>query len=382
MVNKYLPFVLGGIESHMGNLARELTKAHIADVHLLGAQAPERLHRLDFDLSGVSFEELQTSKLIANTPIAPSLSQKLIDLSEQADILHFHMPYPYADYAYLKALHKHSKLSKKPLVISYHSDIVRQKFLKQMYKPVMHSFLSRADAIVVSSPQLQRSSDALKKYQNKVFVVPFGCDTEFFGSFTGEDKASERMAQRKKLSLTEPESPLTLFVGRLVYYKGIDVLLNAFTAVPGTLVIVGTGPYKTQLVEQTLDLGLQHRVHFVPSMSAYELALTYAAADLLVLPSIANSEAFGLVQIEAHAAATPTVASRLATGVSFATSHGEDGILVEPNKPDALARAINVLYQNPSYLSELAKNAKNRAQKLFSYQNMCQGFANIYDSLL
>ncbi len=381
MVNKYLPYVLGGIEGHIADISRELCKNPELSIDVLGA-SPDlnkpRVSKQENLSQNLRWHEVATWKTIANTPIAPHLSQKIIEMSASADIIHMHMPYPYGDYAYLRALAKSDTLKDIPLVVTYHADIVKQKEIKKLYKPVMNKFLSRAHTIIVSSPQLKENSSDLAPFKDKVEVIPFGCDTEFFKQYVVGDKRHEAQAYRAELSMSEHKRPLILFVGRLVYYKGIEVLLKALTQIDADLVIVGKGPLKTSLVQQSLELKLTHRVRFIDQLSQENLAKAYAAADVLCLPSIANSEAFGLVQIETHAAKTPTVASALTTGVSFATKHGVDGLLFESGNDKELARSLNMLFTHKDLLEKLSEQAFKRAQEVFSFEQMTQKTLEVY----
>lgn len=157
----------------------------------------------------------------------------------------------------------------------------------------------------------------------KVRVVPYGIDPAPFSATaeTQESAAQARMAFG---------APLTLFVGRLVPYKGVDVLLKALPHVPGSLVIVGDGPLRGDLETLAAQLGLGGRVHFVGSVSRSDLVALLHAADVLALPSVTPNEAFGLVQLEAHACGVPVVSTSLPTGVPFANLHGVTGLVVTP----------------------------------------------------
>lgn len=387
MLNKYLPNVLGGIENHIAELTRELCNRKDVTIDLLAAKPDVSQLTMLHDISapnesGVKWHEVDTWKVLANTPIAPKLTDGLLMLSEQSDIIHMHMPYPFGDFAYLQACKRSGALKSKPLVVTYHSDIVRQKKLKKLYEPTMHKFLSHAHTIIVASPQLKENSIDLAPYKDKVQVVPFACDVDYFDQFVTGERAREIQSWKGKVSLSQGKRPLILFVGRLVYYKGVDVLLRALTEVDADLFCVGDGPLKTSLVQTCLELNLQDRVYFINQLSKEELAKSYAAADVLCLPSVANSEAFGLVQIEAHASKTATVSSKLPTGVSFATKDGMDGLLFEPGNSKDLANKLNTILSQPELLEKLSQGAYQRAHELFSFKNMIDGTYRVYQDIL
>jgi rhamnosyl/mannosyltransferase len=177
--------------------------------------------------------------------------------------------------------------------------------------------------------------------------------------------------------------PLVLFVGRLIYYKGIEVLARAIPEVAAQFVLIGRGPDRTLLEALAAsDPALAARIHLIDYADAAELAAWYHAADLLVLPSIEPSEAFGLVQIEAHAAATTVVSTRLKTGVPYANLDGVTGLTVEPRNADALAGALNALLADPDLRTRLGRQAQARALAEFSAAHMIESVLAVYAEAL
>jgi rhamnosyl/mannosyltransferase len=176
-------------------------------------------------------------------------------------------------------------------------------------------------------------------------------------------------------------APRVLFVGRFVYYKGVDVLVDAMADCPGTLLLVGEGPLEPQLRQQVRDRGLQDRVQFIGRVSDDELPAYYQAADLFVLPSIARTEAFGVVQVEAMAAGVPVVSTRLPTGVPWVNQHGISGLVVPPGDRRALADAIGRVLTDDSLRSSLGANAAARAEALFASSRMIDTFRRVVESI-
>jgi rhamnosyl/mannosyltransferase len=169
---------------------------------------------------------------------------------------------------------------------------------------------------------------------------------------------------------------LVLFVGRLVYYKGADVLVRAMAGLDADLVLVGRGPLGAELRRVALEAGT--RAVFLPPQDDDELAAWYRAADVLCLPSVARSEAFGLVQIEAHAAGTPVVSTSLPTGVRFANLDGITGLVVPPGDPRALRAALERLLADDELRRRLGGQARERAVREFTVPRMVAGTVEVY----
>jgi rhamnosyl/mannosyltransferase len=262
------------------------------------------------------------------------------------------------------------------LVVTYHSDIVRQAALLRFYLPFMHRFLRRASAIIASSPPYVESSDVLRQYREKVHVVPLGIHTRLYGS-----AAPARVASL--LSEWSPDNePLILFVGKLRYYKGVDVLLRAAPLLRrGRVLIVGGGPERGRLDVLCEQLEAGERAHFLGALSDEELlALRHAARQsggLFVLPATQRSEAFGLVLLEAMASGLPLVTTELGTGTSWVNKAGVTGRVVPPNDPEALATALNDLLASPGTLAAMHSAARERARR-FDLSRMVEGVEAVY----
>jgi rhamnosyl/mannosyltransferase len=170
-----------------------------------------------------------------------------------------------------------------------------------------------------------------------------------------------------------------LFVGRLVYYKGVDVLIDAMAHIHATLLIVGEGPLEAELRRRAVVRGIQDRVVFLGEVAAESLPAYYHASDVFVLPSVANTEAFGVVQLEAMAAGVPVVSTKLPTGVSWVNEDGVSGLLVAPGDPIALADSIGRLLADPVLRNRLGQNASRRAELLFSRDRMIESFKDVIE---
>jgi rhamnosyl/mannosyltransferase len=229
------------------------------------------------------------------------------------------------------------------------------------------------DLILTSSPNYIESSPFLRPLKAKCQAVPLGIELERF------IKPPEALPAFLAALKAKP-GPLLLFTGRLRYYKGLQFLLEAMSAMPAEtrLVIVGIGPQEAALKELTARLGLEDKVIFAGEISDEELPAYYAAADIFVLPACERSEAFGLVQLEAMAAARPVVSTELGTGTSYVNQHGKTGLVVAPSNPAALAEAVNKLLGDKELRESMGRRGRERARAEFSLAKMVDRLEEIY----
>ncbi len=350
----YFP-VLGGIENYIKILAEaHTTMGHQVTV-LVCAPGP-RTERLT--MNGVEVIKAARLATVASMPL--SLAQPLHALRLRADVVHIHSPYPLGEIT--AWLFK----PRTPLIITHHSDVVRQQGWLRLYGPLLRRILRRADRILATSPPYIESSPWLHPIRDKCTVVPLGVDHRRFHPPTRPFDGP----------------PTLLFVGRLRYYKGLDTLLRALPALPGVqLNVVGTGPMETAWQVLTHDLELDTRVHFLGEVSDADLPLLYRQAHLFVLPANARSEAFGMVLLEAMASGLPCVSTELGTGTSWVVQDGVTGRVVPPHSPEAMAAAIGELLANPARLWEMGRAARARVEAEFTQERMVERVLNAYHTV-
>jgi len=357
----YYP-VLGGIENHVKVVAeRQAKDGHDVTVLVTSptAQTTEEMRQ------GVHIIKAGRLATVASTPL--SIHYGLILRRQRPDVLHLHFPYPLAEVSFLLAGHSQGA------VLSYHSDVVRQKQILRFYRPVMMRALERVDRILVASPNYQSSSIVLPHFAEKCRIVAYGIEADRFGN-SDSDEAS---ALRQSLG----PGPLLLFVGVLRYYKGLDYMIRAMAHVEAKLVIVGGGPMETAWHALVRELGLEERIHFAGRVPDAQLPAYYGACDIFVLPASERSEAFGLVQLEAMHSGLPVISTELGTGTSFVNKHMESGLVVPPKDPNSLAQAANRLITDHTLRAQLAAGAQARAQE-FSVDHMMQGIYAAYTEAL
>lgn len=348
--------VIGGIENHIRLLCRELAAMPGLDVRILATSTTRKssVERLD----GVQVTRTARIAHLSSTPLSIRLPLELRRL--RPDVVHLHFPYPPGELAALLAT------PDVPTVVTYHSDIVRQRTLLKLYGPALRMVLGRAARILPTSPAYLERSPWLRVVRDRCTVVPLGIDPS---PFVGLPR--------------QGDGRTLLFVGRFRYYKGLHHLLEAMTLLPeARLVLVGGGPLEETLRAQSEALGLSRRVEFATEVSDAELPGFYARADVFVLPACEPSEAFGLVLAEAAAAGLACVSTELGTGTSYVNVNEETGLVVPPSDPAALAAACRRLLVDPGLRERLGAAGRTRAAALFDIRRVAAEVASIYSEVI
>ena len=360
----YYP-VVGGIENHMRLICRGLKAyPHIEPTVLVTSRTSKTVIE---EIDGIRVIKAGRLATVSSAPISLSLLAWVHRL--EADITHLHFPYPIGELAYMLVGRS------RKMVITYHSDIVRQRYLLQVYKPFLHRLLARADKITVSSPNYIQSSPYLRPLADKCAVIPHGADLRRFA----ETEEVKHRAQEIRQCYAPP---LILFVGLLRYYKGLSFLIKAMAEIEARLLVVGQGPQGEQWQELSRQLGLQQKVIFLGRVSDEELVALYHACDVFVLPAIHRSESWGAVQIEAMACGKPVVCTELGTGTSFVNVHGQTGLVVPPRDSAALAAAMRMLLENEPLRKQMGQRAQERATREFSFSAMVDQLVTLYRGVL
>ena len=359
--------VVGGIENHIRLLARGLRAEGVEARVLVTNTGTSTLHQT---IDRVPVTKTGRQARILSTPISLSYLTELRRQSAMVDLVHLHSPYPFAELAQLLLGRA------KPTVISYHSDIVRQKRTGKLYAPFLRKVLQRAALVAASSPAYIESSPFLRDVHKKCRVIHYGIETERFQ----ETEQIRRDAQR--LRNQHGDLPLLLFIGRLRHYKGVDVLIRAMRLIKARLLIVGTGPMQETWQELARTENLADNVLFLGDGSEKESLAARYAADIFVLPSTNRAEALGIVQLEAMACGMPVVSTELGTGTSYVNRDGETGLVVAPNNPRALAAAINKLLENPAMRTWMGTKGRRRVNTEFTFQEMIDTTISFYREAL
>lgn len=356
----YFP-VTGGIENHIRLLAREQVRLGHDVVVLVTNLKPRTVEE---NLEGVRVIKAARLVHVASTPLSLSFFRLMGKIPTQ--VVHLHFPYPPGEIA--NYLFGRGEVT----VFTYHSDVVRQKFILALYHPFLLRILSRADGIIVTSPRYLDSSPYLRLFREKCAVIPLGVEVERFASAPAEEVQSIRRLYGQ---------PLLLFVGKLRYYKGIPYLLEAVKDLEVRLLIVGSGPMEKGWKKLSASMGLDGKVFFLGEVEDERLPAFYHACDLFVLPASHRSEAFGTVLIEAMAAGKPVISTELGTGTSWVNRDGETGFVVPPRDPRALAAAIKRLLEDQPLRIRMGEKARLYARS-FSVEEMAYKVLSFYQELL
>jgi rhamnosyl/mannosyltransferase len=370
----YYP-VLGGIENHVRVLA-EAGVARGHEVTVLVTSRDRRTRREE--LNGVQVIKTARWVNVSSAPISPAMFVEARKLARTADIIHLHFPYPLGEMARLFS----GACAR--TIITYHSDIVRQKLLRTVYQPFLWRILRQADRLIATSGRYIDTSPYLSQFKSKCSIIPLGTDVAQFAQLKPETVA-DLQSSLLTYGSKSPDTPqfVLLSVGRLRYYKGLDDLIRALPQIPNAkYVIVGEGPMYDEWQQLARSMGVADRVLFAGEVSDLELPYYYAACDLFVLPANARAEAFGTVIVEALAAGKPVISTEVGTGTSWVNVHGETGLVVPPHDPPALAAAINELLNDAGRRAQLGRAARDRAQTEFTVERMIDRVYAEYERLL
>lgn len=370
-VGKFIPPPFGGVESHVDTLLRAL-QPHLP-VGLIAADSPlepEVSRRLPYPVWACR----NWGKFDAVT-LSPGVLTQALRLMRRGlvRLLHLHLPNPWADALSLLAPRQ------LPIVATWHSDIVRQRRLMMLYRPIQRAALQRFDRVIVPTRAHLESSIQISgvRKAEAIRIVPFGIDVDALAP------SYARPSTWSDLRRWSSGECLIATVGRHVYYKGYHHLLRAFSLMGSRarLVMVGHGPLTAGLQRYARQLGIDHRVRWLTAADRADVVAALHACDIFTLPSIERSEAFGLASAEAMACGRPTVVCRLANGVDVLNRHGLTSLVVPPNDPSALAHALDRLASDPTLRLTMGAAARQWVGQTFSIERMVAGTLATYQEL-
>lgn len=286
-------------------------------------------------------------------------------LAKSADIIHYHFPWPFADLMHLITQ------PTAPSVMTYHSDIVRQRLLGLVYAPLQRRMLHSMKALVATSPSYVKSSPVLAtpNIAGRVRVIPLAID-EFSYPAIGDDSVFDRIHIRYG-------EPFFLFVGVLRYYKGLRSLIRAALTTRAKIIIAGSGPECDELQRLKLELKLENVILTGRISNAEKISLL-KHCRALILPSHLRSEAYGMVLVEAAMFGKAMISCEIGTGTSFVNLNNETGLVVEPGNPEALAEAMNNLTEDMALAECYGRAARLRYEQLFSSEALGRAYSSLY----
>lgn len=376
-VGKFWPPYAGGIERAMRDLCLALSRRNV-EASVLAHATPPSWRSVRYQDEGLPVSLAACPGQLAYAPISaafPVLLGRMI-ARHKPEALHLHMPNPAAFWALMLPAAR-----RLPWIVHWHSDIPLAdapgavRAIYPAYRWFETALLRRAACVIATSPDYRDSSVALRPWLDKVRVIPLGIEAA--GS-------TPEPAREVALRLWPGDGLRVLAVGRLSHYKGYDVLLDALADAPGVqLLLIGDGECMSALRAQVDRLGLASRVNLAGRLDDGQRDAAYAAAELFCLPSVARSEAFGVVLLEAMRSHLPVVASRVpGSGMAWVLDHGGAGRLVAPADAAALATALSDLARDSATRQQLAEAGHRRWQKHFTLDASADQVAALYREVL
>lgn len=353
------PDTMGGVEQVINQIARGASKEGIeTDVLSL---TPDRVPRT-IEIDGYMAHRARLDLQIASTGVSVSALLRFAQLAKKADVIHYHFPWPFMDLVHF------ATRVKKPTVVTYHSDIIRQKHLLKIYRPLKWKFLGDVSRIVATSPNYLITSDVLAKFRHKVSVIPIGLDKATYPIPSSEKQAYWRDKLGPKFFL---------FVGVIRYYKGLHILMEAAKGVDYPIAIVGAGPIENELKQQAAQLGLIN-IHFLGHLADEDKVALLMLCYGVLFPSHLRSEAFGVSLLEGAMYGKPMISSEIGTGTTFINIADETGLVVPPGDPLALRQAMQYLWEHPKQAAVMGKKAEERYWQYFTADKMVRSYVDLY----
>ena len=358
----FYPDSMGGLEQAIAQMVGATEKMGVQN-RILSVTTERKPARL---LWGEATHFRYTQSItIASNSISLSMLRDFRQHVEWADVVHYHFPWPFADLLHLLCR------VRKPSILTYHSDIVRQRKLMWIYRPLMRAFLGRVNRIVATSPNYILTSEVLRCYPHKTSVIPLGLNP---GSYP--IPKAEALARWRSVV----GEGFFLFVGVIRYYKGLHILLDAVHKSKLRVVIVGAGPIEQELRERADSMELRN-VRFLGALPDEDKVALLQLSAAVVFPSHMRSEAFGVTLLEGAMFGKPLISSEIGTGTSYVNIHCETGLVVKAGDPAALRNAMEQLEANPELQVRLGQGARKRFEENFLADQMGETYQDIYREL-
>jgi len=358
----FIPEVNGGIPEIMRLLAAGLAgrcRSQVLVSRVRGSSTSELIE-------GIEVHRAAAVKSVWSMPISPSFPFLVWRTARRVDVVDYHAPFPLVDLAVSLWFPRRTAL-----IVHWHSEIVAQRRLLPVVGPFIRRTLQRADRIIVSTPAMIEQSPFLKPFAGKCTVIPYGIDVDYWKSLDAGELT--RIAELRAL-----HPRLIVATGRLVAYKGFHVLIDAMRDVDGTLIIVGTGALEGALRQRIEEAGLEERVRLVGYLERRELKCLLHACRVFTMPSVEESETFGIAQVEAMACGKPIVNTRLLTGVPWVARDGIEARTVPPGSTSALADALTRVLDHEDEAAAMGARSLRRAETTFSFSTFLMDTLKVF----
>lgn len=360
----YYPDIFGGVCEFIRQLTYGTQKLGVENSLIV--LTPNKTYPKVENINGLKVYWCPSTFEAGSTPFSFKAIKLFKRLVQEMDIIHYHYPYPFAD-----ILDGFTNSDTKK-VVTYHSDIIKQKYLSALYAPIRDKFFKKVDRIVATSPNYVETSEVLQRFKSKVDVITIGL-------FEGLYKS---VSEEKLKSWAEKLDPkYFLFVGAMRYYKALPILIRAAEQNKLPVLIVGGGRDQKKYIELAKDLDAPN-VKFLGALNEEDKAALIKLSYAVVLPSHLRSEALGITLIEGAMMGKPLISCEIGTGTTYVNLDKKTGLVCPPKNPEALSQAMVKLWKNGTETQKMAEQALARYKSNFTGELMANSYANLYEELL
>ena len=357
-----LPESFGGVEQVIDQIARGTTLLGVENIVLALSNSPTSFPSY---FHGYKLYTAKRNFEIASNGFSWEAVRLFNKLSKNVDVIHHHFPWPFADLM-------HQLVSpKKPTIVTYHSDIIRQRLLLKLYDPLKTKFLRSVDKIIATSPNYLQTSSTLKTFLDKTEVIPIGLDKQTY------PEPDPKLIQKYK---NEYGERFFLFIGSFRYYKGLSFLIQAAKEITFPVVIAGSGPTEIELKAYVQRENLTN-IFFIGQISEENKSSLLKACYAVIFPSHLRSEAFGVTLLEGAMFQKPLISCEIGTGTTYVNIDQETGIAIDPFNPKSIAKAMIWLWNHPKEANEMGQRAGARFELLFTAERMAHSYNDLYERL-
>jgi rhamnosyl/mannosyltransferase len=358
---------MGGIESVAWELTEGLNRLGVPTSVLCSSHRWRSVHQVAS--GGYAVVRAGTVGSLLSTSLAPPMPHLLRRMARTADVVHLHMPDPMAAASFWVARPRAA------LVVHWHSDVVRQRRALRAYEPLQRWLLRRADAIVATSAAYADASGPLAPWRGKVHVIPIGIS---------DNRSTACSVKARALRERHGGRRIVFALGRMTYYKGFDVLIDAASALTDDCVVLigGEGELLPELRARVAARGLSDKVRLLGHVKDADLSSHFEACDIFCMPSTVRAEAYGVAMLEAMLMGKPIVATDIAgSGVPWVNLHGRTGLNVPVREPATLTAALHELLADDALRARLGAAARQRYEQEFRAELMTQRMVDLYRGL-
>jgi rhamnosyl/mannosyltransferase len=358
-----LPESIGGVEQVINQIARGTGALGVENTVLSLSNSPSD-HPTP--MHGYQLITTQRSFELASNGFSWQSINSFKMLAARVDLIHYHFPWPFADLT-------HQLIKPNiPTVVTYHSDIIRQKLLLKLYRPLKRKFLNSVDHIVATSPNYLLTSNVLQEFSKKNSIIPIGLEPDFY---------SLPDPEQVKFYQSHFGTRFFLFIGAFRYYKCLEFLIEAAKVLPFSIVIAGSGHSEGEFKAMARKLHLRN-IFFLGQVSEGNKSALLEACYGVVLPSYLRSEAFGVTLLEGAMFGKPLISCEIGTGTTYINIDQVTGLVTLPADPKALANAMTWLWTHPEKARQMGQRARERYEALFTAKQMSQSYFELYQKLL